>query len=869
MPPRIVTPGQMMKDLVPPDVRLPTEGESVLAWRLTLRRASPSELAPLLGDARISMDRDAAAALAQELSRICVEVGQEGIRVASVARRLRGAGYEIEAERWQAVADLERRHRRTLSSAGLACPQRSVLTAVEALEEGVIASPWQRVTLVGVSELSGLARRALAATVDVEALIQAPPSESAGFDLLGCPDPGVWNDRLLDLEPARRITAESPAEMISLAVESLPSELQSSTLGVGDQTLLPRIVDELELRRLAFHSPVGRAFADSRPARALTLISRFLRSRRLDDLAAVLRCPDVERFLTSAVPMPEATSEGPEEIDLDPISALDRYVSDCLAVGLPDRPRTATEKRLVAMAETLEALFGGSEQSGRVAVRATVIASAMVEIFGNRELDLDVGVEAELASSLERLGDVLTSLASVPEALDVEMPLSEVVGLVAEVAGGEPLPSAPTLPDGVEILGWLDLAIDDASDVVVLGLNEGTIPRRVGADILLPNGARRLLGLTDDAKRLARDAFHLQGLVRSRSSVTLLASLIGSQDEPQLPSRLLLRREPADLPGALDGYFETVQPTSDTIPEGGPRDPSAAEPAIHSGKALPGMPVTAFRDYLACPYRFYLRRVAGLEVLRDRPRELEPGAFGQLAHEVLQRFATSEAARATDPQFLEAELTRHLDRVVSRRVAADAGPAVRVQLAQLRHRLARFAVWQAEQARQGWSICQELVEVDWQATLSVDGEDFLVRGRIDRVDRHPVHGTRVLDYKSSDSPRSPRQAHQRSGEWIDLQLPLYRLLAESHGQEAPATGFILLSKKQTRSELLAMSDWSAEEHEDALRCAREVVRSVRAGRFWPPSEPPRYADGLELVAGDGLARDLLLEYGPLFDRSGG
>lgn len=43
--------------------------------------------------------------------------------------------------------------------------------------------------------------------------------------------------------------------------------------------------------------------------------------------------------------------------------------------------------------------------------------------------------------------------------------------------------------------------------------------------------------------------------------------------------------------------------------------------------------VTAFKDYLACPYRFYLKHVLELEVLNDRSIELSARWFGTVAHE--------------------------------------------------------------------------------------------------------------------------------------------------------------------------------------------------------------------------------------------
>ena len=43
--------------------------------------------------------------------------------------------------------------------------------------------------------------------------------------------------------------------------------------------------------------------------------------------------------------------------------------------------------------------------------------------------------------------------------------------------------------------------------------------------------------------------------------------------------------------------------------------------------------------------------------------------------------------------------------------------------------------------------------------FEVDGQSILVRGKVDRVDRHPAHGWRVLDYKTGERSTTPARVH--------------------------------------------------------------------------------------------------------------
>ncbi len=329
----------------------------------------------------------------------------------------------------------------------------------------------------------------------------------------------------------------------------------------------------------------------------------------------------------------------------------------------------------------------------------------------------------------------------------------------------------------VEMVGWLELPLDDAPRLVVAGLDEGSASAALAGGLLSPP-LRRSLGLQDAETFHARDLYYLELLLASRDT-TLVTGRRGAQGEPLSPRRILLAGATPELVDTVLTFWGEPE----TGREGEDDAPDAVESAF--GPILPSpdvriperLPATAFRDYLACPYRFYLRHVLGLRQVRDLPRELPPGDFGRLLHAVLGRFARSPAASSDDPEVIARTLGELLEEESALRSGGMPRVAVRLQLEQLRRRLRSFAAWQAAQRRAGWTIDQELVEVRVEATLDIDGSRFVVTGRIDRVDRHPTLGSRLLDYKSAEQSVTPEQAHRagRRGErrWTDLQLPLY------------------------------------------------------------------------------------------------
>ena len=182
-------------------------------------------------------------------------------------------------------------------------------------------------------------------------------------------------------------------------------------------------------------------------------------------------------------------------------------------------------------------------------------------------------------------------------------------------------------------------------------------------------------------------------------------------------------------------------------------------------------------------------------------------------------------------------------RALRARAAADFGPsplpAVGLQLEQLEYRLRAFAVRQAERAAEGWRIHA----VEWKprtpVVLDVDGQPLEVAAKIDRVDRHADGRWAILDYKTGENQKRPRDAHRRKdGQWIDLQLPLYGFAARELGLAGePELGYAIIGKDEADTGF-SIERFEPAEISEALEVARGVVRRVRAGEFHEPGRLP-------------------------------
>jgi ATP-dependent helicase/nuclease subunit B len=464
-------------------------------------------------------------------------------------------------------------------------------------------------------------------------------------------------------------------------------------------------------------------------------------------------------------------------------------------------------------------------------------------------LDDTVAADRAVIRACDAIQKVLQQHRQVPPRLAPSVAGAVALRLVLGQLEGESIPP-PADAAAIELLGWLELPWDDASALIVTGLNEGIVPKSRRGDLFLPDALRRRLQLEDNTRRYARDAYALSLLAALKRPLKILAGRRSAEGDPLVPSRLLFACDDAELARRTRTLLRPPQSRQRILL------PGSLRPGQAGGSKLPIPPpdalvepimalrVTELRDYLACPYRYYLRHRLKLRALDDWAEELDGAGFGNLLHDVLRDFSRSPTADSESGDAIREELFLALGQLSAERFGEQPLPAVCVQMEMLRLRLEKFAELQAEWRRQGWKIREvERSFAEGEVSFPADDGPISLIGRIDRIDVNERTGeVAVLDYKSSDSAKTPDQVHRQGPvadkQWIDLQLPLYRYLVQSLGLPEPVQlGYVLLPKDIDKTGF-QMALWTAEELASADAAARAVVRGIRAGQFWPPTDPP-------------------------------
>jgi len=873
-PPLVITEGHLPEKLYTPKLPFASEVVQDLAWAQALRDLPPEQRRHLVAHPPADADALRWLELGRILRRLHVELAADGLDFTAVHKSVTKLADFAEAERWETLVTVQQRYLDLLDQQKLWDIQTARIKAIEFREIRTDCD----IVLLGTVDLNNSLRQMLEQVAcRVTAYIIAPENLADHFDTHGCLVPSTWCDAMIPLreEQLRQVDGpEDQADTVSKWLAELDGRFRKDevAIGVPDESLVPQLQRQLEQCGLQARWVEGVRLAETAPYRLLVAAVQFAGQHRYDDLAALLRHPDLEDWLQKTRPITSRAAEATGAAK-SLLAQLDKFYN----ARLPSRIRAGEALQnhqiwpeLAPALEHIEAWLDKASANQRLRAWGHLFPKMLDAVYGGRTLDLDVPADEVLHRTILAILEVTNQLASLPEVFDtVSLSAADAFQFALGPLGDKALPP-PADPDAVEILGWLELPLDDSRALVLTSFNEGFVPKSTGADPFLPDRLRRELGLLHNERRYARDAFAMSVLCQSRQELAVLFARRDTKKDPVQPSRLIFACSDDSLIHRAQQFFGEQETAGSprrlllapggTMPETSRFDVPRPVP---SARRRQRVSVTEFKDYLTCPYRYYLRHVLKLQAVDDAARELDGGTFGTLLHKVLGAFGRdADGPRHSDQEVdIFAFLAKRFDDLASGMNGQNQRrPAIHLQLEQARARLRAFASCQATLVRGGWRIvyAEDDEKDGLSASLLVDDEPIMLVGRIDRIDFHEGNRTlRILDYKSADNAQTPDKTHRKGADWIDLQLPLYRHLWRATGVDVPPdctveVGYFNLPKELEELDYVR-ANWDDAALKDADEEAREVIRKLRREDFWPPAYPaPKYSKDFAAICLDSV-----------------
>jgi len=796
-------------------------------------------------------------ALGRMFAKLHRELAAGTLDFTHVAELCRTLKIESETNRWEALDKLQKKYLAKLDSLEIWDIQSARLFALERPEEfeakqAQFQKEGKQILLAGVVDMN-LAQKDLLRHFGnfVTALVFAPESWSERFDDLGCLIPHVWQHAHIELNDRQIHIVESTGEQAEEVLRCLtnlkgkyaPSEI---IIGVPDKQVVPFIERQCEQANVKTRIVAGTSIRQTSVYRFLETLLSFLESPTFAHFSALVRHPDVEAFLRSKLPQPSTQPI---------ISALDKHHTDFLPGGLESLEKSET---LNAVRQHLQMLTPLDSQS------SDCNFDFLQEIFPEHKRD----------EAYHQILNTLTQIQEVPkELLSNPLTFVDTVRLVLMQVGSALIPM-PHEPNAVELVGWLDLAIDDAEVVIVTGMNDGSVPSFLTSDMFLPDTMRqqlskqRKLSIEDNSRRYARDAYALSCLLATRRNDSLRGDplriqLIGSRrsadNDPMLPSRLFFAADDETVAKRVKRFFteqseplETITfPQKKSVPEVAFSMPAIPE---HAGEEIKVMSVTEFKEYKSCPYRYYLKYRFKLRALNDDDDELDAKSFGNVIHQVLEWFGLdAKRKHSTSSEQIRDFLVSNFRELIRKLYSEQPRPVISIQAERAVKRLEKFADWQANWATKHEILATELEFKEDHFSLDVGDKVMGLRGRIDRIDRNrETNELIILDYKTGSA--NPNN-HISKGEWVDFQLPLYYHLVGQRAEYADSLrkgfrlGYIVLPSDVAKTGA-EFADWDRPMVLSAIEEARNIVRDIWDNRFEKVSPPPKYSEAFAAICND-------------------
>jgi ATP-dependent helicase/nuclease subunit B len=850
-PPRIITVGQLPEHLYQAPRRIALELEQTLAWTRVIRSLDPADLQPLLPTIPAPEPIGPWMEIAGAINRLHETLATSRLTFHDVIEL---AETDVEKRRWKLLSRINSLYLNALAEADLCDPYAS---RREAVSQGRCRSD-HTIVLVGTSDLSD-ALIAMLRSLDsnLMALVAAPQREASRFDEFGCVDTAGWLQQHLPLRDDHLVTAHDVADQ-AVAVTECLAELASNyrtdevTVGVTDESQVGPIEMELRCCGVATHRQLGWTVSETSIGRLLDLTSAFLTRGTWSTLAALVRHADVSAYLS-------------RHLGIQPtqwLTELDQLLSEFFPVRVAD-PLSATASQQCPLAQRIVSLVQEwlrplTQHEQSIACWSSVVLSWLHDLYPVDESDHEALEDSELHDRTK------LAIASTKRLLERYSALSDRLDLTVAGATALEMLSArladvriaqPVRQGEISILGWLDLSLDDSKLLVVNGLNHPFVPAGVTSDPFLPGTLRSRLRMEDNNRRYARDAYAMHLMITTRPCVRFIVGSTAADQTPTPPSRLLAAAPGADVARRIQrllGRGRTASPVVHRWHEhpGHHRLPIPKLPIQIDQPAVTSMSVTAFADYLRCPYRFYLRHVLKLKPLADDANELAANQFGNLVHAALERFGLSDDRNEVDASKIQQLLIGHLHDFASEYYGQSVSTAVTLQIAQAQQRLKVVARQQARRRGEGWLIhaAEESVNEDDGAAIEVDGRQMGLRGRFDRIDFHPATGQwAILDYKTHG--HRPEKKHLKKTDegfrWVDLQLPLYRLMIPYLGIDAAPDqvqlGYFNISEKDEETRI-NIAEFTPQQMAQAEQLIRDCVARIWAGDFEPTSDRIQYDD---------------------------
>ena len=246
---------------------------------------------------------------------------------------------------------------------------------------------------------------------------------------------------------------------------------------------------------------------------------------------------------------------------------------------------------------------------------------------------VDLGVRDGIRDILLSLTDIISEFPFVHDIQQLWKCLRTSLNQEKVSFLGEPL-------EGVQLMGLLETRALDFKQVILIGANEGTLPKSKKFDTFLPSDIRRHYQLPTQTEEDAVFAYYFYRLIQHPKEAVI--TYCSEKDETgggemSRYLRQLIMGAPQRIGWRAEMYEEFI-PTAtlkvqrpELIVQRTPELTMAIEEFFKKGVS-----VSRLNDYLRCPLDFYFKKLLGLQEKEELEEEVGSNELGDIVHQVLE-----------------------------------------------------------------------------------------------------------------------------------------------------------------------------------------------------------------------------------------
>jgi len=371
---------------------------------------------------------------------------------------------------------------------------------------------------------------------------------------------------------------------------------------------------------------------------------------------------------------------------------------------------------------------------------------------------------AEAVKTLNVLSDSFVDLDNSSSMPDIDAGF--VLKMIRRALAGLSVPfdGEPLL--GLQVMGLLESRCLDFDELVVLGMNEGVLPKVSITTSFIPDNVRRAFGLPVLENQNSIFAYFFYRLLHCAKKITLVYNGITDEKSTGEESRFIKQLE-FETSCKFQHVLQQNQPVENAFPQeiiiekNGQVLERLQKYLKRNSVAKYDKKISAsgFTDYVSCPLKFFYSKIAGLKEPNDLPDQIGPHTVGTMLHAVMEHFYRDSIGMEVNVEYIrqrEKLLPAMCQHAMVNMLNLDPKSELQKQSA-----LQQIIIKVIEQyalkvlehdASVAPFVIKELEEKDAYTplfTVEVNGKEEQVRllGIIDRVDT--LEGKiRIVDYKT-------------------------------------------------------------------------------------------------------------------------